>query len=123
MIKNFIYDPDRKVDTWSIMRPGADGAYRGDCDDYAVTTLYLYTGSLWRFWASLIFGSAKIHFVTTVDGGGHAVLQYNGMYIDNWTQSWVSRNHMETVCGHEFSSWLFPWPTTALKMLLGKLRL
>jgi len=104
------------------MKPDADGKYRGDCDDFVLTALFIETGSLSKFWYELIFGSAKVFLVTTSNGGGHAVLRYNGRYIDNWSRSWVSREHMESVYGHKFSAWLFPWNATALKMLLGKIK-
>jgi hypothetical protein len=86
------------------MKPDADGKYRGDCDDFALTALFIETGSLSKFWYELIFGSAKVFMVTTSNGGGHAVLRYNGQYIDNWSRSWVSREHMESVYGHKFSA-------------------
>jgi hypothetical protein len=122
LVTGFKYESDGKIDTWTILQPNADGEYVGDCDDFALTALYLSTGSLWRFWFELIFGSAKVCYVVTYTGGGHAVLRYKGQYIDNWSLTWVTKENMETTLGHTFSLWLFPWPITAIKMLLGKIK-
>jgi len=122
LVEQFEYKSDGKLDTWRIMTPDEDGKYRGDCDDFAVTALYISTGSLIKFWYELIFGSAKVHMVTTASGGGHAVLEYKGVYIDNWTLAWVPREYMEVVLGHQFKSWMFVWPISALKMFYGKVQ-
>lgn len=115
----FTYQSDGKYDSWRIL-DASD--LRGDCDDFAVTALYISTGSLIKFWYELIFGSAKVHMVTTASGGGHAVLEYKGVYIDNWTLAWVPREYMEVVLGHQFKSWMFVWPISALKMFYGKVQ-
>ena len=115
----FVYQSDGKVDSWRILTVDD---LRGDCDDFACTALYIATGSLWPFWVALIFGSAKIHYVTTTNGVGHAVLQYEGLYIDNWSRKYVTKHFMEDTYGHQFSRWMFIWPQTAIKMVLGKLK-
>ena len=122
LVTRFEYRSDGKVDTWRILKPNGNGTYIGDCDDFALTALYLTTGSLWRFWAALIFGSAKVYYVVTSTGGGHAVMRYKGRYIDNWSRDWVSRGFMERTYGHAFSPWQFVWQVTAIKMALGKLK-
>lgn len=114
----FAYTSD-KMDTWRILDVSD---LRGDCDDFACTALYIATGSLWSFWVSLVFGSAKIHYVTTVSGGGHAVLEYEGLYIDNWSRKYVTRQCMKDTYGHSFHMWQFPFWVTAIKMVLGKLK-
>jgi hypothetical protein len=119
LVAGFIYQSDGKVDSWRILTVED---LRGDCDDFAVTALYISTGSLIKFWYELIFGSAKVHMVTTASGGGHAVLEYKGVYIDNWTLAWVPREYMEVVLGHQFKSWMFVWPISALKMFYGKVQ-
>lgn len=121
LVANFEYRLDGKYDTWRIMKPDERGRYVGDCDDFALTALYLVTGSLWRFWVELILGSAKIYYVWT-ERGGHAVLYHKGLYIDNWSMAWVTREYMEVSLGHSFSSWQFLWPVTIVKMVLGKFK-
>ena len=117
LVAGFVYTSDQ-IDAWRILDVGD---LRGDCDDFACTALYIATGSLWSFWAALVFGSAKIHYVVTTNGGGHAVLQYDGLYIDNWSRKYVTKQHMEDVYGHQFSRCMFIWPQTAIKMIMGKL--
>jgi hypothetical protein len=116
LAKSFVYQSDGKIDSWCILDVSN---LRGDCDDYACTALYILTGSLCAFWIALIFGSAKMHFVTTKTGGGHLVLGYNGEYIDNWSRKLVTKQHMESL-GHKFHDWKFPFWITAMKMLFGK---
>ena len=42
----------------------------------------------------LLTGKFKICYVT-VNGGGHAILEYEGMYVDNWKRQWTSRSEYE----------------------------
>jgi len=115
----FTYQSDGKFDSWRILDVSD---LHGDCDDFACTALYIATGSLWSFWMALVFGSAKIHFVTTANGGGHAVLKFAGMYIDNWSRKYVTKQYMEDTYGHKFHKWQYPFWVTAIKMLLGKFK-
>jgi len=116
----FEYESE-KTDNWRILKLDQHGKCNGDCDDYACTALYIVTGSLWGFWKALILGDAKIHYVITANGGGHAVLGYKDEYIDNWSRKFVSKNFMQSTYGHNFHGWLFPWFVTAIKMAAGKL--
>ena len=114
------YDPD-KIDVWKIPKQDSDGKYRGDCEDAALGVLYyvICEESLFAFWYQLIFGQAKIHYVD--NNGGHAVLQLDGMYIDNWTKEWVTKEHMESL-GHVFHKRDYLFYQVALKMLYTKIR-
>ena len=42
----------------------------------------------------LLTGKFKICYVT-VNGGGHAILEYEGMYVDNWKRQWTLRSEYE----------------------------
>ena len=116
---NYRYDPTG-YDCWKIMKP-VNGRFKGDCEDYALSILYyvICNESLFAFWYQLIFGKAKIHYVD--NNGGHAVLQWDGNYIDNWTKDWVSREHMESL-GHKFHKRDYLFYQVALKMLYTKIR-
>jgi hypothetical protein len=76
--------------------------------------------SLFNFWLFLLLGKAKIHYVKN-DNEGHAVLQVDGEYIDNWTKDWVSKRHMEAM-GHKFHFLFYLTYQVALKMLYGKIK-
>ena len=106
-------------DQWRI--PKVEDKILGDCEDYALGVLYYVVceESLLAFWYQLIFGKAKIHYVN--NNGGHAVLQVDGMYIDNWTKDWVSKRHMEAM-GHKFHFLFYLTYQVALKMLYTKVR-
>jgi hypothetical protein len=122
MINRYEYKHDPKGrDQWRVLTPDADGIYRGDCEDYALSVLYyvVCNESLFTFWYQLIFGKAKIHYVD--NNGGHAVLQLDGMYIDNWTKDWVTKEHMESL-GHVFHKRDYLFYQVALKMLYTKIR-
>jgi hypothetical protein len=113
------YDP-KSYDQWRIPKL-EDGKYQDDCDGFSLGVLYYVVcdESLFTFWYQLIFGQAKIHYVD--NNGGHAVLQLNGMYIDNWTKEWVTKEHMESL-GHVFHPWMFNAYQVALKMIYAKIR-
>ena len=111
-------------DLWFVIKPDGDGLYQGDCEDYSLSVLYyiICQESWLKFWWLLFTFQAEMCGCDT-NGGGHAVLRYGDMYIDNWTKAWVEREDMEEL-GHDF----WPWyktilPTTvAIKMAFGKLR-
>lgn len=118
---NFKYVSDRGGDNWRILTsPSADGKYYGDCEDFSLTALYLLEGSLFKFWKALVFRKAKICFCK-VNGGGHAVLRYEGRYIDNIQKVWCSKKFLESK-GYKFSMWLFIPHQVFLKLLWTKLR-
>ena len=111
-------------DSWRVLRLDELGQYQGDCEDYALSVLfYVICKKSWlRFWWLLITFQAELCGCDT-KGGGHVVLRYGDMYIDNWTKAWVELEDMQEL-GHEF----WPWyktiiPTTvAIKMVMAKLR-
>ena len=115
------YDKEQyKVsDHWKIMK---EAPYVGDCEDYSLTVLYLISKKSWiKFWLHLFTFKAKICFVTTHTGGGHAVLKFGKLYIDNWSKKFVSKQEMEKL-GHRFHPWRFLPTTVAIKMLLATIR-
>jgi len=107
-------------DQWRILKQDSDGLMRGDCEDYSLSVLYYVIAekSLFKFW-ELLATRAKIHYVD--NNGGHAVLQFDGKYIDNWTQEWVTKEHMESL-GHKFHKRDYMFYQVALKMLNTKIR-
>jgi hypothetical protein len=110
-------------DSWRVLRLDKLGQYQGDCEDYALSVLfYVVSRESWlRFWMLLLMFEAKLCYVTTKNGGGHAVLRFGDMYIDNWTQDWVSKAQMKEL-GHQFHNWKFIPTTVAIRMMMAKLR-
>lgn len=109
-------------DSWRVLKADEAGMYQGDCEDYSLSVLYyiICKESWLRFWFLLFTFEAKLCFVMT-ENGGHAVLRYGDMYIDNWTKEWVDKAHMESL-GHQFHNWRFIPTTVAIKMMMAKLR-
>lgn len=119
--ERYRYSYDPSWDKWRIPKL-EDGKYYGDCEDFSLGILYYVVSeeSLFTFW-KLLLTKAKMHYVTTKTGGGHAVLQLDGEYIDNWTLNWVTKEHMEAL-GHTFHPTYYRAYQVALKMIYSKIR-
>jgi len=116
---NSLYEyRSEKGDRWRIPKI-VNGKILGDCEDYSLGVLYYVIAefNIFKFWW-LLLTSAKIHYVKN-DGGGHAVLKYKDQYIDNWTQEFVSKQHMESL-GHKFHWAFYLTYQVAIKLLIGK---
>ena len=98
-----------------------EAPYIGDCEDYALTLLWLISGkSMLKFWFNLITFKAQIRRVITKNGGGHAILRYGNMYADNWTLKFVEWEEMEKL-GHKPFFWLYTPLDVALKLGIAKI--
>ena len=131
--ETFEYVPDirkyGKRESWCIMRPDPLGkewpVYKGDCEDFALTVLYHYSGKSWlKFWYYLFTYKAHVRYcyVGTPDQG-HAVLKFGDVYIDNIFGTTTTKDEMEAK-GYVFSTpaWLYFAPTAvAINLLIGKL--
>ena len=108
----FVYKSDTSQHLWRIL-PADD--LSGDCEDYALTALYIEAGGVLGMLYALVLGSAKILRCTLPSGGAHAVLRYKGRCIDNGDRKWVSQDLLESR-GYDFHkrSFLF---TTVLQQL------
>ena len=93
------YDTDQygMRDAWHIIHETTDGKWVGDCEDYALTMLWLLKDKNPRaFWWSLITGEAKICLVGPSKWKvTHAVLRYKDHYIDNWTKEFSPKSAIE----------------------------
>jgi predicted transglutaminase-like cysteine proteinase len=110
MRARFEYKPDGGMDKWVFLRE--TGKIAGDCEDWALTTLAGVTGGRTAAKKALLRGDAEIIY-TRLNGRGHAVLRYNGHYIDNthphWTKSWRYGDRTT-----------YPRPVIVIKLLLAK---
>lgn len=80
--ERFRYESD-KIDNWKILYSD-DAEWRGDCDDYACTALYLLSDkSMWRFWWNLISLRAKLWRVISPNGVAHMRLHFDDEWICN----------------------------------------
>lgn len=79
----FRYKVDKPFDSWRVMADD-DGDWLGDCDDFAVTALWLLVGrSRAAFVSALIKGTAELWYVTTQRGTPHMTLRWRGAWICN----------------------------------------
>ena len=104
---------------WTIMR---EPPYEGDCEDYALTLLWLISDkSLLTFWWNLITFKAQIRRVITKNGGGHAILRIGDLYADNWSKAFVDWSVMEGY-GHKKYLWWYSPIGVLLKFFMGKVK-
>lgn len=92
LTKSFVYKMDVK-DAWHFLPQAL--VMKGDCEDYSLTLALILSGSLWKFWSNIFTRRMKIHFVRVMgSGSGHALLEYNGHYIDNNFGAWTTKGQM-----------------------------
>lgn len=115
------YDTEQYLsrDFWTIMK---EPPYEGDCEDYALTLLWLMNDkSMRKFWWSLITYKAQMRRVITRNGGGHVVLKMGDSYCDNWTKEFVTWDVMSEL-GHKKNWWFYTPLDVAVKMLVGRIK-
>lgn len=67
-----------RVEHWTVIKPDADGLYRGDCEDYVLTL------------KDKIDGFADIDlFYCRINGNGHCVGVRGNMIIDCNARAWM----------------------------------
>lgn len=120
--KKFNYVSDRNAydsrDAWFIMEE-QNGIYYGDCEDYALTLLFLFCNrSYLKFWFYLVTRRAKIQYC--VVRSGHAVLVYKGKYIDNIQKKFVTKQDMING-GYQLNTNLYSATTVAIRLAVGKI--
>lgn len=117
----YLYDDDQYgSDTWHIMK---EPPYEGDCEDYALTLLWLMSGkSMVNFWINVITMQAQLRRVRMKRGGFHVVLKVGDLYADNWTKKFVTWEEMESLCGHTKHLWLYDPVLVILKMCWSSLK-
>ena len=117
----YLYDDDQYgSDTWTIMK---EPPYEGDCEDYALTLLWLMSGkSMVNFWINIITMQAQLRRVIMKRGGFHVVLRVGDLYADNWTQEFVTWEEMESRCGHTKYLWMYDPILVVMKMFTSALK-
>lgn len=101
------------VDTYRILDK-VDGPLEGDCDDFAVTALWLASGkSFSKFWYSIWTFRAVLWRVKGEGWASHLVLHHKDFgWINNQDPAWGPNKH-------KLRFPILP-PIVAIKMLLGK---
>lgn len=120
--KRFKYRSDPKIfDYWFVM-PERDGVVIGDCDDFAITSIWkICDGNIFKFLLNVfILHRYRIYFAKTVNGEKHAVGYAQGMYFDNWSRKALSKEAFLDRTKHKMY-FFFPSPFMILPMFLGLL--
>lgn len=91
--RRFVYRSDLS-DKWTIL-DAPIGKLRGDCEDFALTALWLLCGkSKTRMHWWVLTGKAAIWHVISADGDPHAALWVRGKgWIDNMYPHFGPRRH------------------------------
>jgi len=101
---------------WTILR--GDGPVQGDCEDYALTLIWLYEArSILRFWFGLLIFRYVIWHCVSPGGEKHAIVWCRGRgWTDNIQRRMVRRTDLKAA-GYRLR---FPYiaPTILLKFLL-----
>ena len=79
----FQYEKDGKIDVWRILY--GDSPWRGDCEDYSLTLLWLLSDrNLFKFLLDILtFKYLMWYVVIKSNGEGHAIVKIDGSYYDN----------------------------------------
>lgn len=110
---NFIYKKDIGLDKWKILN---DGNWSGDCEDYAITTIWLYSDKKWTtFLWNLISFKFVIWYCVLPNGLAHAATKFDGKYFDNIQAGLVSK---ETLEQYDFY-FPIPFPVIFAKMIIA----
>ena len=84
----FIYTED-KFDKWTIMK--GDGPFKGDCEDYALTHIWMESGKNWfSFFKTILLMKYVLWFCKLTDGGFHMVVSHKGQFVDNRLRAYTS---------------------------------
>jgi hypothetical protein len=122
MRDKFEYRADRKffvIDSWSVLKERS-GSYFGDCDDFALTTIWLINDeSLFKFlWNTCIVFKHRLHKVRTESGGHHIVAQVGDLWFDNWTKKALSKEDFFKETKHKYS-FMLPLPLFPINLIRG----
>lgn len=106
---------DDTGESWRILKDS--GQVWGDCEDYALTLVWLRAGrSIWRFWLALLTFKAVLWQCKSPNGVGHVVVWCRGYgWTDNMMQRPMTRAELERR-GYRLQ---LPWlaPLVALKFM------
>jgi hypothetical protein len=120
----FVYTADKTgdfiKDNWFVMSE-TDGEYRGDCEDYALTVLYILAGGYFKMLWNLLIGKYSLHIVASAgDVLNHCVGRVDDMWFDNWTLSAKNREEFFERTQHKYGKKISFFIIVS-KLIMGKL--
>jgi len=102
----FEYEADpnfsKYLDTWQVL-PLIDDKFKGDCDDFALTCLWYYSGeNRFKFlWNLLITHKYKLYRAKTYNGRWHIIGCVGDKWFDNWTRKVHDKENFLRLTKHE----------------------
>jgi hypothetical protein len=93
--RKFVWNPDRKMfgkeDCWSILEPDETGLYKGDCEDFALTCMFLIENKNISSLAHKLFITKqfKLFRCNTINGESHIVGSIGNQWFDNFSMDVV----------------------------------
>lgn len=118
--KRFQYRNDPKFfDYWFVMRE-IDGIMKGDCDDFAITSIWKACDeNIFKFIMKVfILHQYRIYFAKTVNKQKHAVGYAQGLWFDNWTKQALPKQEFLNKTGHKIY-FFFPSLLMIFPLFLG----
>lgn len=118
----FKYLLDKKLtlgDGWFVMRE-KDGALRGDCDDFALTSIWeICDRNVFKFILNVvILHRYRMYYSIAASGEPHIVGYANGLWFDNWSKQALPKDQFLALTQHKIKL-PYPSPIVMWFMLLG----
>lgn len=118
--KFFLYNKDKKLfigDSWRILN---NKKYHGDCDDFALTVLWLMCDKkISKFiWNVLVLHKFRLYYSRTFTKEPHIIGYADGLWFDNWTQEALDEEKFFYRTGHR-KYFFYPGFAIIWFMLLG----
>jgi hypothetical protein len=118
----FRYLADKKLiygDSWFVMDE-RDGVMRGDCDDFAITCLWLICDrNIFKFILNvLILHRYRMYFSISPNKENHIVGYAKGLWFDNWSLSALPKEEFLKKTKHKIKLPYFS-PIIVVFLLIG----
>lgn len=121
--KKFVYLADKKMiysDAWFVMPERSDNTLRGDCDDFALTCIWLACDkNIFKFiWYVLIVHKYRLYFSVSPNNERHLVGYAQGLWFDNWSLEALPKEKFLAKTKHKVY-FFFPNITILIFMFFG----
>jgi hypothetical protein len=118
----FKYRADKNIilgDTWGVM-PEQDEEMTGDCDDFAITCIWLACGrNIWKFVLYVfILHRYRFYHATTRTGEPHIIGFADGLWFDNWSLAAMPQYEFFQLTRHK-KRFPYPSPIVMYYMVVG----
>jgi predicted transglutaminase-like cysteine proteinase len=117
---HFVYQKDdlRWFDHWRILYSEKEQKWVGDCEDYALTLMWMLSGrNLFQFLWDILRLKYLMWFVKYPNGAGHAIVRIENLYYDNIQKKGVTKEELVST-GYKFVFPMIP-PFVFIKLLLS----